>query len=552
LIDYGIRPETLPHLSFAAVLSGHFDPAAIAGKNVIVGATAVELGDYYPVPLYGQLPGVYLQALAYETLAQGIAATPAAPTLALVIMLLISLPAAYWFNHVSWRRAGLSAIGVSIAIVAAAIIAKSHGLSYVETAPSILGIAVAFGASILHELERQTQRIYTEHMSAVQQRLLTRAAVEASFDGIVVADQSGAIQTLNPAAAAMFGLSAEACVGEPIQRVIPWDEPVLSGPRSPQSPPDPLHVGTMAPIDITLSRAGREPIAVEITASKAVMDPGHRLGATDGPGAVYVYTLHDITERKRSEQATRQAREQAEANDRAKTEFLANMSHELRTPLNAIIGFSEIMSTEMLGPLGVRQYLGYARDIRQSGAHLLGIIDDILDVSQIELGQFRFSESAVDVTAAVDATVRLVSLRLREKGIHLEIDLEDGLPRLWADDRAVKQMLINLLSNAVKFTGADGRVSIQARVSTSGEIVISVADNGIGMAPEVLASATQAFYQAERASARSNGGLGLGLFIVQGLMKLHGGSLALESITGIGTTATIAFPGDRTRTRSAA
>ena len=320
LIDYGIRPETVPHLSFAAVLSGRFDPTAIAGKSVIVGATAVELGDYYPVPLYSQLPGVYLQALAYESLVQGTAVNPGSPSVTLVIMLLISLPAGYWFTHVSWRRAGLSAGCVSLAIVAGAIIARSRGLPYVETAPSILGIAVAYGASILHELDRQTQRIYTEHMAAVQQRLLTRAAVDASFDGIVVADQGGAIQTLNPAAAAILGTTADACVGRLIQAVIPH-QPAATDPGSAEPAPDPLHIGTSGPIDVALSRAGREPIEVEITASKAVMDPDHRIGSTDAPGAVYVYTIHDITARKRSELAMQQAKEQAVASDRAKTEF---------------------------------------------------------------------------------------------------------------------------------------------------------------------------------------------------------------------------------------
>jgi signal transduction histidine kinase len=292
---------------------------------------------------------------------------------------------------------------------------------------------------------------------------------------------------------------------------------------------------------------GREPIEAEITASKAVIDPDHRLGAASAPGAVYVYTIHDVTQRKRSEEATRQAKEQAVANDRAKTEFLANMSHELRTPLNAIIGFSEMMSEEMLGPLGALQYVGYARDIHQSGAHLLGIIDDILDVSQIELGQFRFVEEAVDLVAAIDSAARLVSLRLREKEIRLEIEIDDGLPRLWADDRAVKQILLNLLTNAAKFTAAGGDVSIRARVGASGEMIVSVSDTGIGMPPEVLASATQAFYQAERATARSRDGLGLGLFIVQGLMKLHGGSLALESTAGVGTTVTLTFPPERSQ-----
>jgi signal transduction histidine kinase/CHASE2 domain-containing sensor protein len=551
LIDYGIRPETIPHISFADVMNGRFDATALAGKSVIVGGTAVELGDYYPVPVHGQLPGVFIQALAYESLAQNRAVALVPPPVILLITFLISVPAGYWFRRLSWQRAGAIAVIASGAVIAGSLAAKSYGLLYTEVAPAILAIAVAYVVSVARELNELAQRILMEHMKVVHQRVLMKSAVQSSFDGIVVADDGGAIHMLNPAAAAMFGCDLDTCIGQQIQTIIPMQQPAQrSAIGAPDPAPDPLHFGTTAPVDITFAKPGSEPIEVEVIVSKAVVDPDHPLTSKCTPGLVYVYTIHDITQRKRTEDAERRAKDEAVASGRAKTEFLANMSHELRTPLNAVIGFSEILCAEMLGPLGSKPYLEYAKDIHQSGTHLLNIINDILDVSQIELGKLRFTEESVDLAGTISSAVRVVSLRLQEKKIQIEVMIEDDLPLLWADERAVKQVLLNLLSNAGKFTDRDGRVTVSARLEASNEISITVSDNGIGMSQEVAANATQAFYQADRSPHRSHDGTGLGLSIVQGLMKLHGGAVMIESTPAVGSKVTLRFPQERSQRRA--
>ncbi|MFZ0692919.1 MAG: histidine kinase dimerization/phospho-acceptor domain-containing protein, partial [Alphaproteobacteria bacterium] len=190
------------------------------------------------------------------------------------------------------------------------------------------------------------------------------------------------------------------------------------------------------------------------------------------------------------------AKEQAEIANRAKSEFLANMSHELRTPLNAIIGFSEIMKDELSGPINNPYYREYVRDIHASANHLLEVINDILDVSKVEAGKIELQESPVEIDSTVQAAVRLVIERAREADIRVDVTLPQTLPRLYADVRRVKQMMLNLLSNAVKFTPAGGSVKVDAHADDTG-LSISVADTGIGIAEDKIALVFTPFAQVD-------------------------------------------------------
>ena len=196
---------------------------------------------------------------------------------------------------------------------------------------------------------------------------------------------------------------------------------------------------------------------------------------------------------KAKERELRDARDQAQHANAAKSEFLAKMSHELRTPLNAIIGFSEMMVTEALGPVGNTRYKDYARDISESGSHLLDLINDILDLSKVEAGKMQLFERDIDLKDAILGAVHFVTGRAREGGIALSAVLGDGLPRLRADKRAMKQILLNLLSNAVKFTPHGGQVTIKAATDRRNRIVISVTDTGIGIPETEIARITQPF-----------------------------------------------------------
>ncbi|HYD46255.1 MAG TPA: ATP-binding protein, partial [Phenylobacterium sp.] len=234
----------------------------------------------------------------------------------------------------------------------------------------------------------------------------------------------------------------------------------------------------------------------------------------------------------------------AEGANKAKSEFLANMSHELRTPLNAINGFSEIMVGEMFGPLGDARYRDYAKDILDSGQHLLTLINDILDMSKIEAGKMTLRFEPLSLEDLAHDALRLVRHRAEAQGLKLELDFPQ-LPDVEADYRAVKQVLLNLLSNALKFTPRGGTVTLTAALRNDplGEAVrLAVIDTGIGIAPADLARLARPFEQVESQHSKTQQGTGLGLALTKSLVELHGGRLEMESTPGAGTTVSFSLP----------
>ena len=264
--------------------------------------------------------------------------------------------------------------------------------------------------------------------------------------------------------------------------------------------------------------------------------------AQDG-GIVDLVT--DVTRARQAERDLRHAKEQAEVANRAKSEFLANVSHELRTPLNAIIGFAEMMASQMLGPIGQPRYQEYASDIRDSGGHLLSLINDILDMARIEAGRLTLHEEPVDVPAMLDACTKLVEERARRGGVTVETAIQRPIPRLLADKRMVKQILLNLLSNAVKFTPRGGRVTVAAWSDDAGRISIQTSDTGIGMTPDEIGKALTPFHRSESAFNRRFEGTGLGLPITKSLVDAHGAGFRIESEPDIGTRCAVVFPAFR-------
>jgi cell cycle sensor histidine kinase DivJ len=254
-----------------------------------------------------------------------------------------------------------------------------------------------------------------------------------------------------------------------------------------------------------------------------------------------VAVTRDITDRKAQERALIDARDLAEDASRAKSRFLANMSHELRTPLNAIIGFSEVMTREMFGALGASKYLEYSRLINESGSHLLELINSILDMSKIEAGRFQIAPEVFELEEVTTQALRFVRLLAERQGVVVEHDISEDTRRIFADKRAVSQILINLLSNGVKYTPSKGSVRVTSRMTRDG-VEISVSDTGMGIAPENLKRLGQPFEQVDNEHTRAKEGTGLGLALVRALTHLHGGLMKIDSILGEGTTVCILLP----------
>jgi two-component system cell cycle sensor histidine kinase PleC len=252
-----------------------------------------------------------------------------------------------------------------------------------------------------------------------------------------------------------------------------------------------------------------------------------------------------IAELETAKAMSDEARRRAEEANLAKSRFLASMSHELRTPLNAILGFSEVMGNEVLGKMHNDTYRDYSRDIHASGQHLLNLINEILDLSRIEAGRYQLHEEPLHLAEVVEDCCHMMELRARKKDIRIVPQFEPRLPRLFADERSIRQIALNLMSNAIKFAPTGGEVRIRVGWTAGGGQYVSVRDNGPGIPPEEIPVVLSAFGQGSIAIKSAEQGTGLGLPIVQGLVELHGGEFRLESKLREGTEAIAMFPRSR-------
>jgi two-component system, cell cycle sensor histidine kinase PleC len=252
-----------------------------------------------------------------------------------------------------------------------------------------------------------------------------------------------------------------------------------------------------------------------------------------------------IGELEQAKAKSDEARRYAEAANIAKSRFLAQMSHELRTPLNAILGFSEVMKNELFGTHTVRAYKDYANDIHNSGVHLLGLINEILDLSRIEAGRYELNEESVSLVQIAEECRHLLKLRASNRGITINDMFEPDMPRLWADERAVRQICLNLLSNAIKFTPQGGEVWLKVGWTAAGGQYFSVRDNGPGIPESEIPIVLDSFGQGSNAIKSAEQGAGLGLPIVKSLVELHGGTFSLRSKLREGTEVVVTFPPER-------
>ena len=366
--------------------------------------------------------------------------------------------------------------------------------------------------------------------AAAEGAAMYRFLADNATDLITRHSSDGRIRFASPAASGLLGRLPDELVGQAMQSLVhPDDVNAVQGALIESS-----YYGRAGSAEVRLRHRDGDFVWTEIRCRPAQMGLGE-------PADIVAVT-RDISECKRHERALVEARDSALDASRAKTRFLANMSHELRTPLNAIIGFSEVMTREMFGPVGPR-YQEYSRLIYESGGHLLELINSVLDMSKIEAGKFELTEELFDLEETAEGAVRFLRIPAERARVALRLVVAPGARLVFADRRALKQILVNLLSNGVKYTPPGGEVRVSAKALDSGQgIEITVSDTGTGISRTDLARLGQPFEQVENAETRAKEGTGLGLALVKSLAQMHGGTAILDSVLGEGTTVTVRLP----------
>ncbi|WP_281684427.1 CHASE2 domain-containing protein [Thalassobaculum salexigens] len=415
---------------------------------------------------------------------------------------------------------------------------ESHGPECSGTVPTEITLAESMAGSeriYILVLRDVSARRAAEAFAALSTQRL-HDAVDAISDGFALFAPDGRLLRCNDAYCDMLDAEIDGSDGTPYGTLL---QTLVAGRHCPAE------------------AVGREAEWIEARLSVfAAHSQRYEMATTDGRwyqvderrtaegGMVCIYS--DITVIKDREGELRTAMERAELASQAKSQFLANMSHELRTPLNAIIGFADMLRSQPFGPLGSDRYLGYARDISGSGSRLLKMIEQILEFARLERLQSNIDESGIDVTAAVLAAVTDLTPTAREHGVQIDPSIQPSLPALRADPQMLYQIIQNLLANAVKFSAEGSRVRVAVGLDEQRRIVLTVADEGIGIPQDLIGQITQPFWQHPDAMTSSHEGVGLGLAIVSGHVQAHDADLSVDSRLGAGTTMTVTFPSYRT------
>ena len=375
--------------------------------------------------------------------------------------------------------------------------------------------------------EDTSERVSSDDLSAI---------LETASDGVAVLDHDGRILMLNRSAEALFGYDTDDVEGERFiallneesrDRIVSYLE-TLIGPGVQSL----LNDGRE--IIAETRQGGKIPLFVTIG----------QLG--DGAQSKYCVFMRDMTNVKRAERDLTEARRAAEIASARKSDFLARISHEIRTPLSAIIGFAEIMQEERFGPLGNKRYKDYLKDILTSGAFVIDLVNDLLDLSKIEAGRAELDFQEVDVNGVLVDASSLLQEEARRARVILRMSLESHLPSLMADKRALHQIILNLMSNAIKFTPEGGQVIVSTTHTAEGDVIIRVKDTGIGMTDQELITALEPFRQLS--TTRQSGGTGLGLPLTKALVEANRAAFSIKSARNAGTLVEITFPPTRVLT----
>ena len=407
--------------------------------------------------------------------------------------------------------------------------ARVHAISWDGLPATLLSLRSAVDRQAVARAKELENRLRDRDAEARE----LHTVLDTATDGIVILDADNVIASLNRSAEALFGCEGADVTGQPLEALVAEESrsvlaDYLSG----------LRGGGVA----SLLNDGREILCKDPRGGLIpVFVTLGRIGSDAAPK--YCAVLRDLSAWKNAEQGLTKARTEAERASADKSEFLARISHELRTPLNAILGFAEVMMDERFGSLGNDRYRDYMKDIHRSGEHVMSLVNDLLDLSKIEAGKMDMTFTAVDANACVSDCVTLMQPQASRARVVIRLSLAPRLPRIIADDRAMKQIVLNVLSNAVKYNESGGQVIVSTAQTDAGHAVVRIRDTGLGMTDSEVQTALEPFGQVH--TSRHTTGTGLGLPLTKALVEANRANFTIKSRKGEGTLIEIAFPPSR-------
>lgn len=555
-IDYSIRPDTIRHVSFADVLDGRVDPSVFRGKVVLIGATAIELGDQLAVPVYRALPGPLVQGLAFESIVRGRAIRRLGFLPVLLVTFLIALPIGQRIAQQTWRRGLVSLVAVWAISLGLSVVVQARWPVSVDVVPWLAVSGLSFLIGVFGNLDRQTLRLYLAGMTVSHTRTVMRHMADNAADGIILIEQAGNIEMFNPAAERILGRQASAVVGTPISTLLPLPsvDALGDGIESQEVPavfPPQWIGGGVREIMATRSDGTEFPMEIVVTATELRIShtPKERHAARRG---VLMCIVRDISERVYAEQRAREelerrvaertaelraAQEQLVRSERLATlgQLTATVSHELRNPLGTI-RTSAFVLRESMDRQGNDRLTRALERIERNVGRCDRIIDELLDFT-------REHPLAVQLVA-VDDWLRdtLETLNL-PNGVQRDLDLGCGSATVSFDPESLRRCIINVHENAChaldakhqKIPDADVRLTIGTRM-TADRLEIRIEDTGVGIKPDVLPHIFEPLFSTK------GFGVGLGLVIARKIMQMHSGAIEISSVEGQGTQVLLWLP----------
>jgi len=534
-IDYSIQASTVPVFSYVDIINEKVNTNLLKNKKIIIGATATELGDNLYVPHQGLISGPMLQILATETLLQNRQLYETTPLITLFGIICLSLLILYISTKIKLAERVYLFIFASILIEVVALVLQAYFNTIMKTSLWHVTLVAYFTAILLQEIDLRKLMTNVMKVKLANTQQMFEQVFNDSFTGTIIANEKGLIQAASQSSMVILNLDPTiSLIGKHFKDVLPSEmigstDQLLAQANKNHS----AHFSGKA----YLADAPEQMTTLEyiITLSNIV----HTQKDDTNEKHIISFSFQDITAREQTETAQKEAMEAANLSNKAKTDFLANMSHELRTPLNSIIGFSDVIKNTGNADEDVKEFAG---EIKNSGAQLLKVVNDILKISQIEAQAISLTKAPCSPNELIQGAVEMAKPISTQMKANIIIEDNDDQSDMLIDYTLCKESLYEILSNAVKFSPTNANVIVDWKIRSTGDLSISITDTGTGISQEEIEKVFAPFYQVDSSKNRQFEGIGIGLTKAKAYMNLHDGKIHVESTINEGTTVHLNFP----------